>query len=76
MVLVESDWLEMTCSGTTGLETGSSGTWSGIGIDYVLVDEAISWLGSCCWGISVITSSEAMLDALSWLVSYSGSSPE
>jgi len=35
----------------------------------VLVSEAISEFGACCWGLSVITSSEAKSEALSRLVS-------
>jgi len=42
----------------------------------LLVVVAISEFGSCCGGHSVITSSEAMLDAICELVTYSGSSPE
>jgi len=42
----------------------------------MLVVEVISRLGSCCYGLSVITSSEVVSEALSWLVSYSGSSSE
>jgi len=77
MVLVESDWLFITCSGTTRLRTFCSGIGSGIRTYSMLVDEVISWLGSCCfWGLYVITSSKAMSEALSWLVSNSGSSPE
>ena len=56
-VLVVDDWLFMVCS-----ETLSSGTES------MLVVEVISRLGSCCCGLFVITSSEAMSETFSWLV--------
>jgi len=69
-VLVVGFWLSMTYSGTLSsgtscLETTSSGIGSEMRTKSRLVEEAISWLGSCCWGLSVITSSEAMLEAFS-----------
>ena len=74
-MLVVDDWLFMTysrtlssgagCSGTISSRT-CSGTESGIGTESMLVVEVISWFGSCCWALSVLTSSEAMLEAFSW----------
>ena len=75
-VLVVVDWLFMVCSETLSLGTGCSGTSSGMRSKPRLVVELISWLGLCCWGLSVITSSEAMSKAFSWFDSYSGSSHE
>jgi len=74
LFVVSSDalCLEAVCLGTV-----SSGTYIlGIRIESLLVVVAISEFGSCCGGHSVITSSEAMLDAICELVTYSGSSPE
>jgi len=59
-VLVVCCWLRMICSRTLSLGTGSE-----MRTESRLVDEVISWLGSFCWGISVITSSEAMSQAFS-----------
>jgi len=75
-VLVVVDWLNMTCSEVGCSGTTSSRTCSGIRTESRLVVEAISWFGLCCWGLSVITSSEAMSEAFSWLDSYSCGSPE
>jgi len=74
-VLVVDHWLFMVCSETLSSGTGCSGTVSS-GTKSMLVIEVICWLGSCCWGLYVITSSEAMSETLSWFDSYSGSSPE
>jgi len=72
-VLVVVDWLFMVCLETLNLGTGCSGTSSGMRTKSRLVVEVISWLGLCCWGLYVITSSEAMSEAFSWFDSYSGS---
>jgi len=42
----------------------------------VQVNDVFSKFGACCWGLSVITSSEAKSEALSRLVSYPGNSPK
>jgi len=81
-VLVVVDWLfmvssvalcsEAVCSGTTSSRTSISR----IRTESMLVVEAISWFGSCCGGHYVITSSEAMSEAICEFDTYSGSSHE
>jgi len=69
-VLVVDCWLRVICSGTLSSGTScskatSSGTGSEMRTESRFVEEVISWIGSCCWEISVITSSEAMSEAFS-----------
>ena len=80
-VLVVSCWLRMICSGTLSSGTScSEATHSRTGSEMRtisrLVEEVISWIGSCCWGLSAIASSEAMSEAFSRFDPYSGSSPK
>jgi len=81
-MLVVVDMLFMVSSDALCLETGCSGTVSsetdnsGIRIESLLVVMVIFGFGSCCGGFSVITSSEAMSEAICEFDTYSGSSPE
>jgi len=78
-MLVVADWLfvvssyvlysELVCSGTVSSGTDNSS----IRTDSLLVVVAISEFGVCCGGHSVITSSEAMSEAICELDTYSGS---
>ena len=86
-MLVVVDWLFVVSSDAVCLdalysEAVSSGTVSSgtsisrIGTYSLLDDVAISEFGVSCGGHSIITSSEAMLEAIYELDTYSGSSPE
>ena len=81
-MLVVVDWLFVVSSDAlyskaVCLRTVSSGTDnSGIRTESLLVVVAIYEFGSCCGGHFVITSSEAMSEAICELDTYSGSSPE
>ena len=81
-MLVVGDWLFMVSSDALCSKAGCSGTVSsetynsGLRTESLLVVVAILGFGLCCGGYSVITSSEAMSEAICEFDTYSGSSPE